>query len=136
MLKAMAAEVADVLDSLPEESRLALWLSCDNRLSREEAAGILSISGARLRSRSRAGMHELLGALAQRDISTDAASVKILLDIMVNQPAPLSVLNRIGEIVGMKDSQRCYPRGRPPSSRGSCTRRCLCDMYRLPRNSI
>lgn len=102
----MARTVVHVLDSLPEEPRLALWLSSEGQLGSEEIAGILSVSEARLRARVGEGMRELLGALVERGIITDEASVRILLGGMMKQPAPASLIQRIDAIVRLPAERR------------------------------
>lgn len=99
MVKQMVEMVEAELDRLPEDDRLALWLSGGAGLNQDAAADALSIPGPALRVHRDAGMRGLLHMLTKKGVFTDEASIVLLLGVMMSRPAPPSVLKKIRTIV-------------------------------------
>jgi hypothetical protein len=97
----MGEIVANALDNLPREYRLALWLGCGCGMSHEDVSEALSCSRRRQYVLRTGGIRRLLGTLEKKGIFTDRASVEVMIGAMANQPSPPSLMNRIRAIVAM-----------------------------------
>lgn len=98
-LKARIAEVMEVLDTLPEQHKEALWTHYCRGMSVRDAALALDVPEKTLRNTLDYGLKKLRQKLAERGVAASAMSIMAALPLLRPETAPASLLKRIPELV-------------------------------------
>ena len=118
--KKLAKTVFGLINSLPEQYRLAIWLHHYQGMSLKDASSVLSIKQNTLHVQLNRGMKKLRDLLQSKGISASSASILALFPILPAEKAPQHLMESVPNIIsaGPRSSRTAASALRPKPASG------------------